>query len=80
MVYSCNFSIILFYFSFDRVPNEIEDSQRFLPRFPTPSALYDILGGIGYALAGGVVDGVAFALVDGVGVGDRGWQVRGVRG
>ena len=28
MVYLCYFLIIHFYFSFDRVPNEIEDSQR----------------------------------------------------
>ena len=39
---------------------------------PTPPTLYDILGGIGAALAGGIVDGVALALSGGVGAGDGG--------
>ena len=40
--------------------------------FPTPSILYALLGGLGAALAGGVVDGVALAISDGVCAGDRG--------
>ena len=40
--------------------------------FPTPSTLYAILGGLGTALAGGVVDGVSLALAGEVGAGDVG--------
>ena len=35
--------------------------------FPTPSEFYDLLGGIGSDLNGGVVKGVALALTSGVG-------------
>ena len=38
--------------------------------FPTPSTLYALLGGVGAALAGGVVDGVALDLASGVGASD----------
>ena len=34
--------------------------------FPTPSTMYDILGGIGDSLVGGVVYGVALSLSGGV--------------
>ena len=48
--------------------------------FPTPLLFYALLGGIGAALSGGVVDGVALALADGVGDGDGGWKVRSAEG
>ena len=40
--------------------------------FPISSTLYALLGGLGAAIAGGVVDGSALALSGGVGVGDGG--------
>ena len=47
-----------------------------LPVLPTPSTLYDIPGGLGDALVGGVVDGVALALASGFGAADGGWRGR----
>ena len=42
--------------------------------FPTPSLLYALIGGLGAALSGGVVDGItlAIALSGGVGAGGGG--------
>ena len=40
--------------------------------FATLSTLYDLLGGIGSTLTGGVVDGVSSVLDIGVGAGDGG--------
>ena len=76
MVYSYNFPIIRFYFSFGCVPNEIEDSHRVIPRFPTPSTSYALLGGLGAALASGFVVGVSLALAGGVGSSDGSDKVR----
>ena len=66
MIYSCNFSIIRFYFLFSTIANGIRDSQRFFPCYPHIIKLYALYEGLGVFFGGGVVDGISLDLAGGI--------------